>query len=137
MADETHEKHRPLSTPIRVIGQWLDSDFRRTEEPNPATLPDQINWERTLPFIFLHLGCLAVFFGRVFLDRGRHRNSSLPFANVRYHRILSSLLFTSLFQNVTHSSVLFCTSGKQLHAAWSALVGSHSPSSPQALRRKS
>ena len=60
MAVKTQGKQRPLSTAIRVIGQWLDSDFRREEAPNPESLPDQVNWERTLPFIFLHLGCLAV-----------------------------------------------------------------------------
>jgi stearoyl-CoA desaturase (Delta-9 desaturase) len=41
--------------------QWLDSDFRREGLPDPATLPQKVNWQRTLPFIFLHLGCLAVF----------------------------------------------------------------------------
>ena len=50
-----------LSTLTRVVGQWLDSDHRRAEAPDPSTLPDRINWERTLPFIFLHLGCFAVF----------------------------------------------------------------------------
>jgi stearoyl-CoA desaturase (Delta-9 desaturase) len=50
-----------FATTFRVIGQWLDSDYRRDEAPNPADLPDEVNWERTLPFIFLHLGCLAVF----------------------------------------------------------------------------
>jgi len=45
---------------VRVIGQWLDSDFRRSDQPDPETLPDRVNWERTLPFIFLHLGCAAV-----------------------------------------------------------------------------
>ncbi|MEJ6645163.1 MAG: acyl-CoA desaturase [Akkermansiaceae bacterium] len=50
-----------FATTFRVIGQWLDSDYRREEAPNPADLPDKVNWERTLPFIFLHLGCLAVF----------------------------------------------------------------------------
>ena len=61
MVERAQEKQRQLSTSIRVIGQWLDSDFRREEAPNPESLPDQVNWERTLPFIFLHLGCLAVF----------------------------------------------------------------------------
>ena len=61
MPEKTQKKQRSLSTPIRVIGQWLDSDFRREELISPESLPDQMNWERTLPFIFLHLGCLAVF----------------------------------------------------------------------------
>ena len=50
-----------IATTFRVIGQWLDSDYRREEAPDPAKLPDKVNWERTLPFIFLHIGCLAVF----------------------------------------------------------------------------
>ncbi len=61
MPEPIHENRGPFSTTLRVIGQWLDSDFRRTEAPDPASLPDQVNWERTLPFIFLHFGCLAVF----------------------------------------------------------------------------
>jgi stearoyl-CoA desaturase (delta-9 desaturase) len=51
---------RPFQSFIRVIGQWLDSDFRRADQPDPETLPEKINWERTLPFIFLHLGCFTV-----------------------------------------------------------------------------
>ncbi len=40
--------------------QWLDSDYRREDLPSPAELPAKVNWQRTLPFIFLHLGCFAV-----------------------------------------------------------------------------
>jgi stearoyl-CoA desaturase (delta-9 desaturase) len=61
MLQTVPKKRRPLATIVRVIGQWLDSDYRRSEAPDPATLPEKVNWERTLPFIFLHLGCLAVF----------------------------------------------------------------------------
>ncbi len=46
---------------LLTICQWLDSDFRREGLPDPASLPQKVNWQRTLPFIFLHLGCLAVF----------------------------------------------------------------------------
>ena len=58
----TSQPHKPgfLQVIINAIGQWLDSDYRREDQPNPATLPDRVNWERTLPFIFLHLGCFAV-----------------------------------------------------------------------------
>ena len=129
MVERAQEKQRQLSTSIRVIGQWLDSDFRREEAPNPESLPDQVNWERTLPFIFLHLGCLAVFFSWFLMDLGSHRNSSLSSENVRYHRILPSLLFSSQFQNITSGSVLFCSSRQQLYAAWPTLVGRHAPSS--------
>ena len=54
-------KQRLFQTIFRVVGQWLDSDFRRSDAPDPKKLPDKVNWERTLPFVFLHLGCLAVF----------------------------------------------------------------------------
>ncbi|MGL5017366.1 MAG: hypothetical protein ACRDBP_04480, partial [Luteolibacter sp.] len=54
-------KLSPWGTFILTICQWLDSDFRREGLPDPSELPSQVNWQRTLPFIFLHLGCLAVF----------------------------------------------------------------------------
>lgn len=50
----------PLRSIWLAIRQWLDSDYRRGDLPDPETLPDRVNWERTIPFIFLHLGCVAV-----------------------------------------------------------------------------
>ena len=44
----------------RVVCQLLDSDYRREDQPDPRSLPEKVNWERTIAFIFLHLGCLAV-----------------------------------------------------------------------------
>lgn len=44
-----------------LIGHWWDSDYRAPGSPDPSTLPDKLDWQRTIPFIFLHLGCLAVF----------------------------------------------------------------------------
>ena len=61
MSEPAKSKASPLTTAYRVLGQWLDSDFRREEIPDPKNLPDKVSWERTLPFIFLQLGCLAVF----------------------------------------------------------------------------
>jgi stearoyl-CoA desaturase (Delta-9 desaturase) len=43
-----------------TLAQWLDSDYRRDDAPDPATQPEKVNWQRTLPFIFLHLGCLCL-----------------------------------------------------------------------------
>lgn len=61
MSDQhSHQQSAKISLG-RVIGQWLDSDYRRADSPDPATLPDRVDWARTLPFIFLHVGCLAVF----------------------------------------------------------------------------
>lgn len=48
-------------TLVRVFCQLVDSDYRREDQPDPATLPEKVNWERTIAFVFLHLGCLAVF----------------------------------------------------------------------------
>ncbi len=45
---------------LLTLCRWLDSDYRREDLPDPADLPEEVNWQRTLPFIFLHLGCLAV-----------------------------------------------------------------------------
>ena len=50
-----------LNVAILTFCQWLDSDYRREGLPDPSALPEKVNWQRTLPFIFLHLGCLAVF----------------------------------------------------------------------------
>lgn len=45
---------------VLTICRWLDSDYRREDLPDPSLLPEKVNWQRTLPFIFLHLGCVAV-----------------------------------------------------------------------------
>ena len=45
---------------VLTICRWLDSDYRREDLPDPSLLPEKVNWQRTLPFIFLHLGCFAV-----------------------------------------------------------------------------
>lgn len=61
-APQSPEHRRPPFEVAKVIiGQWLDSDFRREGDPDPAELPERVDWDRTLPFLFLHLGCLAVF----------------------------------------------------------------------------
>jgi len=53
-------KSSPLRAVTSTIGLWLDSDYRRDDLPPPETLPERVDWQRTLPFIFLHLGCLGV-----------------------------------------------------------------------------
>ena len=55
------KKRSPWGILALTICQWLDSDHRREDLPDPSLLPAKVNWQRTLPFIFLHLGCLAVF----------------------------------------------------------------------------
>jgi len=50
----------PWRALVSTLAQWLDSDYRRDDQPDPRTLPEKVNWQRTLPFIVLHLGCIAV-----------------------------------------------------------------------------
>ena len=53
-------KSSPSNVLVLTVCRWLDSDYRREDLPDPASLPEKVNWQRTLPFIFLHLGCVAV-----------------------------------------------------------------------------
>jgi hypothetical protein len=50
------KKNGFIATVWRVVCQLVDSDFRRDDQPDPETLPKKVNWERTVAFIFLHLG---------------------------------------------------------------------------------
>jgi stearoyl-CoA desaturase (Delta-9 desaturase) len=59
-AGRARDTPRALDRLKQIIAQWLDSDHRRDEQPAPETLPERVNWERTLPFIFLHLGCIVL-----------------------------------------------------------------------------
>ncbi|MES2923246.1 MAG: acyl-CoA desaturase [Verrucomicrobiota bacterium] len=54
------ERSNPWHVLMLTICRWLDSDYRREDLPDPSLLPEKVDWQRTLPFIFLHLGCLAV-----------------------------------------------------------------------------
>ncbi|MFZ4115544.1 MAG: acyl-CoA desaturase [Chthoniobacterales bacterium] len=55
-----NKKPHPINVFFETLAQSLDADFKREELPDPSTLPEKINWQRTLPFLFLHGGCLAV-----------------------------------------------------------------------------
>jgi len=57
MKKKSNFRHQP----IHVIAQLFDADFKRNNLPDPLTLPERIDWQRTLPFLFLHGGCFAVF----------------------------------------------------------------------------
>jgi len=59
---QSHSPNRdaPPNTLVQTLGLWLDSDYRRADMPPPESLPERVDWQRTLPFIFLHLGCLGV-----------------------------------------------------------------------------
>ena len=50
-----------LSTRARLrdmLGHWLDSDYKRIE--NPKELAEKVDWERCIPFIILHLGLICL-----------------------------------------------------------------------------
>ncbi|MGJ8722963.1 MAG: acyl-CoA desaturase [Roseibacillus sp.] len=56
----THRSDGLLALAKRVVCQLVDSDYRREDQPDPSSMPEKVNWERTIAFIFLHLGCFAV-----------------------------------------------------------------------------
>ncbi len=61
LSSSTERQRRgPWGEFVLTVCRWLDSDYRREDLPDPSLLPEKVNWQRTLPFIFLHLGCLAV-----------------------------------------------------------------------------
>jgi len=41
--------------------QWVDADYGNDDLAAIAAKPDRVEWIRALPFIVLHIGCLAVF----------------------------------------------------------------------------
>lgn len=45
---------------LAALAQWFDSDYE-AEQSATRESPDKIDWFRCLPFVFLHLGCLGVF----------------------------------------------------------------------------
>ena len=49
-----------LKTIWEAAYQSFDADVKLAGEPDPSLRPEQIDWQRTLPFIFLHLGCLLL-----------------------------------------------------------------------------
>ena len=44
------------------LAQWVDSDYGNRDVAAIRAKPDRVEWIRLLPFIVLHLGCLAGFF---------------------------------------------------------------------------
>ena len=45
---------------ITALGQWIDSDYCPEGAEKMRASPDRVDLVRIMPFIFLHLGCLAV-----------------------------------------------------------------------------
>jgi stearoyl-CoA desaturase (delta-9 desaturase) len=45
---------------LQTVLQWFDSDYFPQGADATRAKPDQFEWRRCLPFVFLHLGCLGV-----------------------------------------------------------------------------
>ena len=45
---------------LLTVRQWFDSDYFPDGAQNTRARPDKFEWRRSLPFVFLHLGCLGV-----------------------------------------------------------------------------
>ncbi|MCZ8132445.1 MAG: acyl-CoA desaturase [Steroidobacteraceae bacterium] len=60
MTDETplaNDSHAVRSSALRTLARWFDSTHGRPE----AGEPDAVDWMRIVPFVGMHLACLAVF----------------------------------------------------------------------------
>ncbi len=56
-ATETNSRHSILTSLI----QWFDGDHPPRPVGAARDEPDEVDWLRTVPFIFLHAGCLGIF----------------------------------------------------------------------------
>ena len=50
-----------LQRTLTTIRQWFDSDYFPEGAEVVQSRPDRFEWRRCFPFLFLHLGCLGVF----------------------------------------------------------------------------
>ena len=49
----------PIRRALGSLVQWIDSDYSIEPPEVIRARPDGVNLVRTLPFVFLHLGCLG------------------------------------------------------------------------------
>ena len=49
-------------TDLSSLWRWIDADYFPGGADTVRSRPDRVDWRRCIPFIFLHAGCLAVFF---------------------------------------------------------------------------
>jgi stearoyl-CoA desaturase (delta-9 desaturase) len=63
-ADPVEQNPIQQSNPAtrRSILRWFDADYFPEGIETARAKPDSVDWRRCIPFIFLHAGCLAVFF---------------------------------------------------------------------------
>jgi len=52
----------PARTAPHPILRWFDADYFPEGTEAVRARPDRVDWQRCIPFIFLHAGCLAVIF---------------------------------------------------------------------------
>ncbi len=47
-------------SPLASLVQWIDGDYPPRPFEESRAEPDRVDWIRTIPFIFLHAGCLGI-----------------------------------------------------------------------------
>ena len=121
---------------LRWIDSWSDSENAQVGASSEYVIEKKIQWLRIIPFILLHIACLAAFwvgvswFAVVFM---------LGFYFIRMFAItaFSTAIFRiKLFRHhVLFNS--FCTDRNHECAARTVMVGSSSPLSPSLYRHRS
>ena len=69
--------------------RWFDT---RTDAAVATDQPQRVDWVRAIPFVAMHLACLAVIWVGVSPGRGRRGGRAVRGAHVRDHRLLPPLL---------------------------------------------
>jgi stearoyl-CoA desaturase (delta-9 desaturase) len=49
-----------VASSLALIRRWFDSDYFPGGPDAARAMPDRFEWQRALPFVFLHVGCLLV-----------------------------------------------------------------------------
>ena len=119
---------------LKTLMRWIDSWFTPTAPETLTAENSKIQWQRILPFILLHLACLAVFWvGVSWFAVG----FMLLFYLIRmfsitafFHRYLSH----KTFQTSRPVQFLFVLLGTMSAPAWPLVVGSPSSLSPPLYR---
>jgi stearoyl-CoA desaturase (Delta-9 desaturase) len=117
-----------LGAALITVRQWLDSDYFPEGAEVVRERPDRFEWRRCLPFLFLHLGCLAVFWvgwsgTAVALAVGLYWGRVFA-VTAFYHRYFSH----RTFQTSRGGQFLFAVAGNtavQRGALWWASVHRH------------
>ncbi len=61
-SDETLPPYTRPARPLPPIIRWMDADYFPEGADAARSKPDKVDWQRCMPFLFLHAGCLGVFY---------------------------------------------------------------------------